>query len=83
MPSEAEATREPIVLKWHPGGTLGALWDDELNWRDGKELLDWAKRGIDFVVLDAVTGKDITRVFLIHYDEEGRLIDPIGARERR
>ena len=75
-----ESTRETIVLKWHPGGTMGALWDSELNWHDGDELLDWVKQGIDFVVLDAETGRDITRVFLIHYNEDGQVVDPIGAR---
>ena len=74
-----ESKRDPIVLKWHPGA-MGALWDCHLNFHDGRELLDWIRRGIDFVVLDAQTGKDITRVFLMHYNEDGQLVDPLRQR---
>ena len=69
---------EPVVLRWHPGGA-GALWDADLNQHNGRELLAWAKQGKKFVVLDHETGRDITRVFLAHWNDSlTEAIDPIG-----
>jgi hypothetical protein len=65
----------PIVLKWH--ARSGALWDPDLNLHSGTELLDWFNRGVDFVVLDAETGDDVTRLFLAHWDD-GQLVDPLA-----
>ena len=69
---------EPAVLRWHPGGA-GALWDADLNQHNGRELLAWAKQGKSFVVLDHETGRDVTRVFLAHWNDSlTEVIDPIG-----
>jgi hypothetical protein len=82
MPKAANRTeREPVVLRWHPGTFAGALFDAELNWHTGQELLGWAARGIDFIVLDHETGEDITQVFLAHW-QDGQVIDPIGEKQR-
>ena len=71
--------RPPVVLQWYAGGAYGALVDAELNFHSGRELLGWAAHGIDFVVLDAETGEDVTRLFLAHWDE-GRVVDPLAPR---
>jgi hypothetical protein len=75
-----KSKREQIVLKWHP---KWGLWDSKLKLHNGEELLGWAKRGIDFVVLDAETGQDVTRLFLMHYKKDGQLEDPIGGASQR
>jgi polyhydroxyalkanoate synthesis regulator protein len=72
---------DPIVLRWYPGSVMGVLWDAELNGHSREELLDWAARGIDFVVIDHTTGADITRVFLAQWnDARTQVIDPVGSR---
>jgi hypothetical protein len=40
------------------------LVDEELNLHGFDEIYDWARRKIDFVVIDADTGEDITRILL-------------------
>jgi hypothetical protein len=40
------------------------LVDEELNPHGFDEIDKWAKRNIDFVVIDADTGEDITRILL-------------------
>lgn len=42
------------------------LVDEKLNLRGFDEIDDWAKRKINFVVIDADTGEDITRILLAH-----------------
>jgi hypothetical protein len=74
---------EPVVLRWYPGSG-GVLIDADLNCHTGKALLGWLKRGIDFVVLDDETGRDITRVFLAQWNESlTEVIDPVGTRHAR
>lgn len=53
----------PVVLRWYPA-SFGVLVDADLNCHTGQELRRWRERGIDFIVLDDETGKDITRVFM-------------------
>ena len=70
---------QPVVLRWHPGGG-GALWDADLNWHTGRELLGWIKQGKKFVILDHATDQDITRAFLAHWNaSRTQVIDPIGG----
>jgi hypothetical protein len=40
------------------------LFDANLDPRSLEELRDWAKRGIDFVVIDESSGEDVTRILL-------------------
>lgn len=40
------------------------LVDEELNLRGFDEIYNWARRKINFVVIDADTGEDITRILL-------------------
>lgn len=40
------------------------LFDEELELRSIDELREWAACAVDFVVIDAETGEDITRVLL-------------------
>jgi hypothetical protein len=57
---------EPIRLKF-VRSTIDArsiLVDEELNPHGFDEIHKWAKRKIDFVVIDADTGEDVTRVLL-------------------
>ena len=79
----AQRKTEPVVLRWYPGSG-GVLIDADLDCHTGKELLGWLKRGIDFVVLDDETGRDITRVFLAHWNESlTEVIDPIGTKQAK
>jgi hypothetical protein len=57
---------EPIRLKFIRSAIdpRSILVDEELNPHGFDEIYDWAKRNIDFVVLDADTGEDITRILL-------------------
>ena len=57
----AQPKNRPVVLTWYPQSG-GVLIDADLDCHTGKALLVWIKRGIDFVVLDNETGRDITRV---------------------
>ncbi|HEY2136283.1 MAG TPA: hypothetical protein VGH49_10360 [Xanthobacteraceae bacterium] len=77
--SAKESASDPIVLRWHAGSVVGALFDEDLDLHTGKELLDWVARGIDVVVVDHATGQDITRIFLAHW-KDGRPFDPVGSR---
>jgi hypothetical protein len=79
----AQPKTEPVVLRWYPGSG-GVLIDADLDCHTGRELLGWLKRGIDFVVLDDETGRDITRVFLAGWNESRtEVIDPIGIKQAR
>jgi len=74
---------EPVIFRWYPRSG-GVLIDADLNCHTGNELLGWLKRGIDFVVLDDETGRDITRVFLAGWNESvTEVIDPIGIKQAR
>jgi hypothetical protein len=42
------------------------LVDEALDLRDFDEIEGWAKRKVNFVVIDADTGEDITRILLAH-----------------
>jgi hypothetical protein len=55
---------EPIRLKFIRStiDPRSILVDEELNPHGFDEIYDWAKRKIDFVVIDADTGADITRI---------------------
>jgi hypothetical protein len=57
---------EPIRLKFIRStiDPRSILVDEELNPHGFDEIYDWAKRKIDFVVIDADTGEDITRILL-------------------
>jgi hypothetical protein len=57
---------EPIRLKFVRSAIdpRSILVDEELNLHGFDEVHDWAKRQIDFVVIDADTGEDITRILL-------------------
>ena len=57
---------EPIRLKFVRStiDPRSVLIDEELNLRGFDEVHSWAKRKIDFVVIDADTGEDITRILL-------------------
>jgi len=59
---------EPIRLKFVRStiNPRSVLVDEELNLRGFDELYSWAKRKINFVVIDADTGEDITRILLAH-----------------
>jgi hypothetical protein len=61
-----QRTSEPIRLKFVRStiDPRSVLIDEELNLRGFDELYRWAKRKIDFVVIDADTGEDITRILL-------------------
>ena len=62
----SQATNEPIGLKFIRStiDPRSILVDEELNPYGFDEIYDWAKRKIDFVVIDADTGEDITRILL-------------------
>ena len=57
---------EPIRLKFVRStiDPRSVLIDEELNLHGFDEVYRWAKRKIDFVVIDADTGEDITRILL-------------------
>jgi hypothetical protein len=57
---------EPIRLKFIRStiDPRSVLVDEQLNPYGFDEIYDWAKRNIDFVVIDAGTGEDITRILL-------------------
>ena len=59
---------EPIRLKFVRSSIdpRSVLVDEELNLLGFDELYSWAKRKINFVVIDADTGEDITRILLAH-----------------
>jgi hypothetical protein len=57
---------EPIRLEFVRStiDVRSILIDEELNLHGFDEIHNWAKRKIDFVVIDADTGEDITRILL-------------------
>jgi len=57
---------EPIRLKFIRStiDPRSVLVDEELNLRGFDEIYNWARRKINFVVIDADTGEDITRILL-------------------
>jgi hypothetical protein len=57
---------QPIRLKFIRStiDPRSILVDEELNPHGFDEIYDWAKRKIDFVVIDADSGEDITRILL-------------------
>ena len=59
---------EPIRLKFVRStiDPRSVLIDEELNLLGFDEVHNWAKRKINFVVIDADTGDDITRILLAH-----------------
>ncbi len=59
---------EPIRLKFIRStiDPRSVLVDEKLNLRGFDEIYDWARRKINFVVIDADTGEDITRILLAH-----------------
>jgi hypothetical protein len=59
---------EPIRLKFIRStiDPRSVLVDEKLNLRSFDEIYDWARRKINFVVIDADTGEDITRILLAH-----------------
>ena len=59
---------EPIRLKFVRSATnpRSILVDEELNLYGFNEIQSWAKHKVDFVVIDADTGEDITRILLAH-----------------
>ena len=61
-----QASSGPIRLKFVRStiNPRSILIDEELNLRSFDEVHNWAKRKIDFVVIDADTGEDITRILL-------------------
>ena len=65
MPQERS---EPIRLKFVRSSIdpRSILVDEELNLHGFDEVHSWAKRRINFVVIDADTGEDITRILLAH-----------------
>jgi hypothetical protein len=57
---------EPIIIKFlrcHYA-KIGILVDANLDCRGLRELREWAARKVNFVVIDADTDEDITRVLL-------------------
>ena len=60
------ARGQPIRLKFIRSSIdpRSILVDEELNPIGFDEMHDWAKRKIDFVVIDGDTGEDITRILL-------------------
>jgi polyhydroxyalkanoate synthesis regulator protein len=75
----SEPSVEPIVIKYHAGRSHGVLYDADLNFRTLDELREWAARGIEFTIVDAGSGEDLTRIMLAHWDE-GSLVDPMANR---
>jgi polyhydroxyalkanoate synthesis regulator protein len=56
----------PRIVKFHRHryAQRAILFDDQLELRSLDELRDWAAHGVDFVVIDTETNKDVTRVVL-------------------
>jgi hypothetical protein len=65
MPQEGN---EPIRLKFVRStiDPRSILVDEELNLHGFDEIYSWTKRKINFVVIDADTGEDITCILLAH-----------------
>jgi hypothetical protein len=61
-----QGTTAPIRLKFIRStiDPRSILVDEDLNPHGFDEIYDWAQRKIDFVVIDADTGEDITRILL-------------------
>jgi hypothetical protein len=61
-----QAKSEPIRLKFVRStiNPRSILVDEALNPHGFDEVDNWSKRKIDFVVIDADTGEDITRILL-------------------
>jgi hypothetical protein len=59
---------QPIRLKFIRStiDPRSILVDEELNLHGFDDIQNWAKRRVDFVVIDADTGEDITRILLAH-----------------
>jgi hypothetical protein len=57
---------EPIRLKFVRStiDPRSVLVDEKLNLRGFDEIYDWTQQKINFVVIDADTGEDITRILL-------------------
>jgi hypothetical protein len=57
---------EPIRITFMRSrvGPRAFLFDANLDPRSLEELRDWAKRGLDFVVIDESSGEDVTRILL-------------------
>ena len=66
IPDMPQGRSEPIRLKFIRSSIdpRSILVDEELNLFGFDEIQNWAKRRIDFVVIDADTGEDITRILL-------------------
>jgi hypothetical protein len=60
------ALPEPIVLKFVrcPHNKIGIMVDANLDRWGLSRLQEWAARKAKFVVIDAETGEDITRILL-------------------
>jgi len=65
-PKLPQRRREPIRLKFVRStiDPRSVLVDEELNLHGFDEVHAWAKRKINFVVIDANTGEDITHILL-------------------
>jgi hypothetical protein len=65
-PKLPQRRHEPIRLKFVRStiDPRSVLIDEELNLRGFDEVHNWAKRKIEFVVIDADSGEDITRILL-------------------
>ena len=63
-----QARSEPIRLKFVRStiDPRSILVDEELDLRGFDGVHNWAKHKINFVVIDADTGEDITRILLAH-----------------
>jgi hypothetical protein len=61
-----QGRREPFRLKFirSVNDPRSILVDENLDLHGFDEIEGWTKRKIDFVVIDADTGEDITRILL-------------------
>jgi hypothetical protein len=67
----------PRVLQWYSGG-LGVVWDEGLNLLSHDELERWMQNGKESVIVDYVTGEDVTGIFMAHRtDSTTHVIDPM------
>jgi hypothetical protein len=55
------------------------LVDTDLDVHGMDEVCGWARNGVDVVVIDDITGDDVTRILFAHW-QVGFLVDPIGER---
>jgi polyhydroxyalkanoate synthesis regulator protein len=57
---------KPRLIKFHRHryAQRAVLFDENLEFHSIDELRGWATRNVDFVVIDAETGEDITRILL-------------------